>query len=89
MDFLTPEQAHQRWEAAYRILSVKGNTILYNDPDHFLCHYYHFVAELFLGTWAFWQGAFTQPSPFLIRSPRTVPPTCSLRHLHSRQRKMA
>ncbi|KAF8328050.1 hypothetical protein F5887DRAFT_1143385 [Amanita rubescens] len=72
MDFLTPEQAQQRWgskdESAYRVLSVKGNTILYNDPEQFLRHYYHFVAELFLGTWAFWQGAFTQPSPTLSLS---------------------
>ncbi|KAF8623007.1 hypothetical protein AX15_006570, partial [Amanita polypyramis BW_CC] len=69
MAFLTPEQAEQRWgsirendERAYRVWSVKGNTFLFNDPDQFLRHYYHFVAELFLGAWAFWHGAFTQPS---------------------------
>ena len=31
MDFLTPEQAHQRWamddESAYRVLSIKGNSV--------------------------------------------------------------
>lgn len=31
MDFLTPEQAHQRWasedESTYRVLSIKGNTV--------------------------------------------------------------
>lgn len=89
MDFLTPEQAHQRWatddESAYRVLSIKGNSvsfcrlsyylacklsrqILYNDPSQFLHHYYHFVAELFFGTWAFWLGAFTQPSPSIALS---------------------
>jgi len=38
MDFLTPEQAEKRWKASgtesttYRVWSVKGNTILFNDP---------------------------------------------------------
>jgi len=36
---------------------------LFNDPDQFLNHYYHFVAELLLGTWAFWSGTFS-PSTF-------------------------
>ncbi|KAK2460458.1 hypothetical protein APHAL10511_007623 [Amanita phalloides] len=67
MDFVTPEQAQQRWGStdgkSYRIWSIKGNTILHNDPPQFLHHYFHFVAELFFGTWAFWLGAFTQPSP--------------------------
>jgi len=29
-----------------------------NEPAQFLNHYYHFVAELFLGAWAFLYGAF-------------------------------
>ncbi|KAM6494609.1 Protein of unknown function (DUF563) domain containing protein [Amanita muscaria] len=68
MDFLTPEQAEKRWKASgtesttYRVWSIKGNTILFNDPRQFLRHYYHFVAELILGTWVFWHGAFTKPS---------------------------
>ncbi|KAF5375406.1 hypothetical protein D9615_007992 [Tricholomella constricta] len=81
MDFITPEQARDRWGAGekHRVLSVEGNTasppsnsidsltyntiqLLFNDPSQFLRHYYHFVAELFLGTWAFWHGAFSTPS---------------------------
>jgi hypothetical protein len=34
-----------------------------NDPGQFLAHYYHFVAELFLGLWAFWTGSFPSPAP--------------------------
>jgi hypothetical protein len=30
-----------------------------NDPGQFLRHYYHFVAELLLGAWAFWSGSFS------------------------------
>ncbi|PFH50203.1 hypothetical protein AMATHDRAFT_61541 [Amanita thiersii Skay4041] len=67
MDFLTPEQAQSRWGSTdqtdpYRIWSVEGNTILFNDPPQFLKHYYHFVAELFFGTWAFWHGAWSTSS---------------------------
>ncbi|KIL57616.1 hypothetical protein M378DRAFT_16126 [Amanita muscaria Koide BX008] len=71
MDFLTPEQADQRWKTsstAYRVWSIKGNTILFNEASQFLHHYFHFVAELLFGTWAFWYGAFTKPSPDLSLS---------------------
>lgn len=33
-----------------------------NEPSQFLDHYYHFVAELFLGAWAFLYGAFNPHS---------------------------
>ena len=36
--------------------------MLFNDPAQFLHHYYHFVAELFFGLWAFWHGAWSAPS---------------------------
>ncbi|CAL1708029.1 unnamed protein product [Somion occarium] len=62
MDFITPEQARDRWgplepEGKNRVWSVEGNTFLVNDPSQFLDHYYHFCAELLLGAWAFWSGA--------------------------------
>lgn len=65
MDFLSPEQAAQRWGTTAenrRIISVEGNTLLFNDPPQFLAHYYHFCAELLLGTWSFWTGA-AHPKP--------------------------
>lgn len=68
LDFITPAQARLRWgvptsqtddkSARNRVYSVQGSTFLFNDPQQFLDHYYHFCAELLLGTWAFWQGAF-------------------------------
>ena len=62
MDFITPEQARDRWgplepDAKNRVWSVEGNTFLFNDPSQFLDHYYHFCAELLFGAWAFWSGA--------------------------------
>ncbi|KAG5645626.1 hypothetical protein DXG03_005617 [Asterophora parasitica] len=68
MDFITPEQARERWGGdtkrgeRHRVLSVEGNTLLFNDPRQFLRHYYHFVAELMFGAWAFWHGAFSAPT---------------------------
>ncbi|KIK98644.1 hypothetical protein PAXRUDRAFT_823616 [Paxillus rubicundulus Ve08.2h10] len=65
MDFVTPEEALQRWgdhPASRRVWSVEGNTLLFNDPPQFLAHYYHFCAELLLGTWSFWTGA-AHPEP--------------------------
>lgn len=66
ISFITPEQARRRWgptraqsrtsNAKNRVFNVKGNTIIFNDPDQFLAHYYHFCAELWLGAWAMWQG---------------------------------
>ncbi|RDB25325.1 hypothetical protein Hypma_008050 [Hypsizygus marmoreus] len=76
MDFLSPEQAKRRWGGdpqngqRNRIWTIEGNTLLFNDPPQFLNHYYHFVAELFFGTWAFLYGAFVSgamsPSPSSI-----------------------
>ncbi|KAL6310307.1 hypothetical protein BKA93DRAFT_6846 [Sparassis latifolia] len=63
MDFLTPAEARSRWGGdsdrweRNRVWSVEGNTFLYNDPQQFLDHYYHFCAELLFGAWAFWSGA--------------------------------
>jgi len=84
MDYLTPEKALARWGGDVqrgeknRVWSVDGNTLLFNDPTQFLRHYYHFVAELCMGVWVFWHGAWTAPStsaefPFLssdISSPQ-------------------
>lgn len=36
--------------------------MLFNDPGQFLNHYYHFVAELWLGAWAFWHSAWSKAS---------------------------
>lgn len=41
-----------------RLWAVPGNTIIINEPDQFLTHYYHFCAEWLFGAWAFWQGTF-------------------------------
>lgn len=63
MDFISPQEAAWRWGPLRpgeknRIWSIEGNTWFFNDPMQFLDHYYHFVAELFFGTWAFWLGTF-------------------------------
>ncbi|KAI6033198.1 hypothetical protein F5J12DRAFT_799413 [Pisolithus orientalis] len=72
MDFLSPEQAAQRWGESpgdRRITTVEGNTLLFNDPPQFLAHYYHFCAELLLGTWSFWTGAaYPEPPPPVHRA---------------------
>ncbi|KAF8891040.1 hypothetical protein BD779DRAFT_1515909 [Infundibulicybe gibba] len=68
MEFITPEAAQRLWGGSAidgeksRVWSVSGNTLLFNDPSQFLRHYYHFVAELFFGVWAFWHGAWIPPS---------------------------
>jgi hypothetical protein len=46
---------------------------LCNDPDQFLAHYYHFVAELLFGGWAFWSGTFTPSSAFTSRAQARAP----------------
>lgn len=63
MDFISTQEARARWGPLRsgeknRIWSITGNTWFFNDPWQFLDHYYHFVAELILGTWAFWVGTF-------------------------------
>ncbi|KIJ67844.1 hypothetical protein HYDPIDRAFT_83773 [Hydnomerulius pinastri MD-312] len=71
MDFVTPEEAIQRWGKSVgsrRVWSVEGNTLLFNDPPQFLAHYYHFCAELLLGAWSFWTGAaYPEPPPSIHR----------------------
>ncbi|KAK7008236.1 hypothetical protein R3P38DRAFT_3403195 [Favolaschia claudopus] len=64
MAFLTVEEANERWGEVRpgrknRISTVGGNTVLVNDPDQFLGHYYHFVGELFFGIQAIWYGTFS------------------------------
>jgi hypothetical protein len=57
---------------------------LINEPSQFLRHYYHFVAEVLLGAWAFWTGTFTPPtgtpSP---PDPLTAIPPSYLKELNS------
>lgn len=60
MDIITPDAAKRRW--GERVLTVKGNTLLVNEPSQFLGHYYHLCAELFFGVQAFWHGAHSQPT---------------------------
>ncbi|KAI0035862.1 hypothetical protein K488DRAFT_30582, partial [Vararia minispora EC-137] len=68
IDFISPVEAQARWgdeesEDDTRIFVVGGNTLLFNDPDQFLNHYYHFCAELFFGAWAFWSATFVNDTP--------------------------
>ncbi|KAF7374931.1 hypothetical protein MSAN_00379200 [Mycena sanguinolenta] len=62
MDFVTPQEAKTRWgggiDGRHRVSTVEGTTLLFNDPPQFLNHYFHFVAELMFGSWAFLYGAF-------------------------------
>ncbi|KAK4688610.1 hypothetical protein P7C73_g1504, partial [Tremellales sp. Uapishka_1] len=46
--FITPLRATQLWGP--RVYKMKGMTWLFNDGQ-FIDHYYHFAAELLLGTW--------------------------------------
>ncbi|KAJ7125779.1 hypothetical protein C8R43DRAFT_1212110 [Mycena crocata] len=77
MAFVTPEEARMRWAGNFstggrnRVSTVEGTTLLFNDPPQFLNHYYHFVAELIFGAWAFLYGAFSDgaikpPSPTIF-----------------------
>ncbi|KIJ18655.1 hypothetical protein PAXINDRAFT_71193 [Paxillus involutus ATCC 200175] len=72
MDFVSPEEAIQRWgdrPGSRRVWSVEGNTLLFNDPPQFLAHYYHFCAELLLGAWSLWTGAaYPEPPPPIHRA---------------------
>nr|GAT60749.1 predicted protein [Mycena chlorophos] len=69
MAFLSPGEARSRWGGRLeqgernRVLTLEGLTLLYNDPPQFLNHYFHFVAELIFGTWAFLYGAFADRHP--------------------------
>jgi hypothetical protein len=54
------------------------HTALFNDPDQFLNHYYHFVAELLVGAWAFWSG--TLHSANMFNGALSKTPTGTLAH---------
>ncbi|KAI0812317.1 hypothetical protein BC629DRAFT_1579793 [Irpex lacteus] len=83
ISFITPEQARRRWgptrvqtqspNARNRAFNVKGSTIIFNDPDQFLNHYYHFCAELWLGAWAMWQGVHNAQVPASSAGEITAP----------------
>jgi len=48
MMILTEEEARKRW--GERVWDVEGLSLIVNDPDQFLQHYYHVAAELLFGT---------------------------------------
>jgi hypothetical protein len=84
LSFITPTQASHRWgptrsqaqsmiTTRNRAFNVKGNTIIFNDPDQFLNHYYHFCAELWLGAWAMWQGTHNVQVPASSAGEMTAP----------------
>ncbi|KAJ7784488.1 hypothetical protein B0H16DRAFT_299571 [Mycena metata] len=81
MAFITPAQAKRRWgddAGQNRVFTADGNTVLVNEPQQFLRHYYHLVAELMFGVQAFWHGAFSKPSFDVdreyVRGPHPAPP---------------
>ncbi|KAF8671765.1 hypothetical protein RHS04_08050 [Rhizoctonia solani] len=49
LDWITPKEAEARW--GKRVWAVSDFTVLYWDPLQFVNHYYHFAAELLMGTW--------------------------------------
>ncbi|KAG8890646.1 hypothetical protein FRB98_006149 [Tulasnella sp. 332] len=49
ISFITPADAENLW--GDRVWVVKDWTFMVTDPPQFLNHYYHFVAETFLGFW--------------------------------------
>ncbi|KAF8316420.1 hypothetical protein DL93DRAFT_2056393 [Clavulina sp. PMI_390] len=61
MDFWTRREANVYF--GNRIYPVSSLTLLYNDPPQFIDHYYHFAAELFLGTWRFLSGHLDKTIP--------------------------
>ncbi|KAF5325739.1 hypothetical protein D9611_000649 [Ephemerocybe angulata] len=72
---LTDEHGKKRTES--RVWIVQGNSLLVNEPSQFLRHYYHLVAELFLGVQAFWHSAFT---PAILKSESALPVHFSTNH---------
>ncbi|KAG8878864.1 hypothetical protein FRB97_002151 [Tulasnella sp. 331] len=76
VSFITPREAESRW--GDRVLEVKDWTFMITDPPQFLQHYYHFVAETFLGFWRMYasmdpsidaQGNTNLPVPGRIMAP--------------------
>ncbi|KAG8900641.1 hypothetical protein FRB99_005834 [Tulasnella sp. 403] len=49
MTLMTYKDAKARW--GERVWPVDGMSFLVQDPGQFLSHYYHFVAETFMGLW--------------------------------------
>lgn len=91
LDFLTPAEARERWGASLenlethrnRVYPVHGNTFLFNDPQQFLDHYYHFCAELLLGAWAMWQGTFNAKVDPANAEVTTAPPVTRAIFVHA------
>lgn len=54
MSFISREEAERRW--GDQVWEVEGNTWMFNDPNQFTRHFYHFVAESFFGFWMFYAG---------------------------------
>ncbi|EJT97375.1 hypothetical protein DACRYDRAFT_72262 [Dacryopinax primogenitus] len=48
MQVITVDEARKRW--GERVWDVEGLSLICNDPDQFLKHYYHVAAELLFGT---------------------------------------
>lgn len=59
IDYISHVAARSRYGS--RIHTISATSILYNDPRQFIDHFYHFAAELFLGTWRMLSG-FLYPS---------------------------
>ncbi|KAG9053891.1 hypothetical protein FS842_006829 [Serendipita sp. 407] len=69
MMFITKSEAKKRW--VNQVWEVEGHTWLYNDPNQFLGHFYHFVAESLVGFWAMHAG--TLDSLITARGETTAP----------------
>jgi hypothetical protein len=54
MSFITLDDANDLWRS--KVWGVEGVSWVFNDPPQFLTHYYHMVAETFLGMWNFYAG---------------------------------
>ncbi|KAG8862400.1 hypothetical protein FRB96_001470 [Tulasnella sp. 330] len=76
LSFISPREAESRW--GDRVWEVKDWTFMITDPPQFLQHYYHFVAETFLGLWRMYssmdpsidaQGSTNLPMPGRIIAP--------------------
>ncbi|KAG9051705.1 hypothetical protein FS837_000095 [Tulasnella sp. UAMH 9824] len=54
MRIISIREAEQLW--GKRVWPVKGVSFLVNDPGQFVSHYYHFVAETWMGLWRFYSS---------------------------------
>ncbi|KAG8694563.1 hypothetical protein FRC11_002119, partial [Ceratobasidium sp. 423] len=81
LDWISPKDTEARW--GKRVWAVPDFTILYWDPLQFINHYYHFAAELLMGTWRMLvsydphvnaRGEYTKiPTPALAIFPHVEP----------------